>query len=199
MPKRVNKDEKREKIVQAAIPIFAKRGFRETKMADIAISADVGKGTLYEYFDSKDELFVHSFKLWFSYFAEQMQEISSKEKNPYQRLILFYQQFFDTVEKYGDVYLIYFDFWSELTRNPELNPVEIVAVYQSLRDTVSEVLEDGVKHANFRLIDCQQVSMGLVAIADGLLMQWLFDKSCFSIKEVGVKIVESYLQSFING
>ena len=58
MPKIVNKQEKRSRLVHAAIPIFAKSTFREAKMNDVAISADVGKGTLYEYFDSKDELFL---------------------------------------------------------------------------------------------------------------------------------------------
>ena len=197
MPKIVNKTEKREKLVQAAIPIFAKYGFRETKMSDIAISADVGKGTLYEYFESKDELFLNTFKLWFSYFSEQMQDIVSKEKNPYKQLVLFYDQFFQTIEQYGDTYYIYFDFWSELTRNTNINQQEIVSVYQSLRELFADILEDGVQKKVFKTINCTAMSTALLSLADGLLMQWLIDRTSFSIKDIGNQAVKAFLGSLL--
>ncbi len=197
MPKIVNKSEKREKLVQAAIPVFAKHGFRETKMSDIAIKADVGKGTLYEYFDSKDELFLNTFKVWFSYFTEQMQDIVSREKNPHKQLLVFFQQLFATIEQYGVTYFIFFDFWSELTRNPLLNKQEIVNVYQSLRELFSSALEEGVELKVFKPIDCMAAGATLLAISDGLLVQWLIDESAFSIEEVGVSSIKSYLDSII--
>jgi TetR/AcrR family fatty acid metabolism transcriptional regulator len=195
MPKIVNKTEKREQLVQAAIPIFAKHGFREAKMSDIAIQADVGKGTLYEYFPSKDELFLHAFRVWFGYFAEQMQEIMETEKDPRKQLISFYTQFFSTIESYRDMYLIYFDFWSELTRNPLLNKQDIADVYQSLRDLFTGILEDGVERKIFGIMDAQVASTAMVAMADGLLLQWLIDPSAFSIKDVGVVAMTSYLET----
>jgi TetR/AcrR family fatty acid metabolism transcriptional regulator len=195
MPKIVNKTEKREQLVQAAIPIFAKHGFREAKMADIAIQADVGKGTLYEYFPSKDALFLHAFRVWFGYFAEQMSDIVETEKDPYRQLILFYTQFFSTLESYRDMYLIYFDFWSELTRNPLLNKQDIADVYQGLRDLLTGILEDGVERKVFRAMDALGVSVAMVAMADGLLLQWLIDPTAFSIKDVGVVAMTAYLES----
>ncbi len=51
---------KREQIVQAAIEMFMARDFSQVKMEEIAESAGVGKGTIYEYFRSKEELFFES-------------------------------------------------------------------------------------------------------------------------------------------
>ena len=51
------KEEKRALIIEAAAKVFARRGFASTLMAEIAIEAGIGKGTLYEYFDSKEDLF----------------------------------------------------------------------------------------------------------------------------------------------
>ena len=197
MPKRVNKDEKREKLVQAAIPVFAKHGFREAKMSEIAIKADVGKGTLYEYFESKDELFLATFKVWFSYFNEQMQEIINKEKNSYKQLRTFYDQLFATVQQYGELYYIYFDFWSELTRNERINKGEIANVYQSLRELFAGVIEEGIDAKVFKEVDPMLVGTTLVAIFDGLLMQWLIDKSSFSIKDTGSNAIKAYLDSIL--
>ncbi len=193
MPKIVNKTEKREQLVQAAIPIFAKYGFRDTKMSDIAIQADVGKGTLYEYFPSKDELFLHAFRVWFGYFAEQMQEIMETEKDPQRQILSFYTQYFATIESYRDMYQIYFDFWSELTRNPLLNKQDISDVYQSLRDLFTGILEDGVERKIFRSMDAQVVSVAMIAMADGLLLQWLIDPAAFSIKDVGTIAMTTYI------
>jgi len=48
---------KRELILGAALEVFSVKGFYSTKIEDIAQQAGVGKGTVYEYFKSKDQLF----------------------------------------------------------------------------------------------------------------------------------------------
>ncbi|MEJ2190411.1 MAG: helix-turn-helix domain containing protein [Acidobacteriota bacterium] len=47
---------KRQCIVEAAAVVFAEGGFTNTRVADIADRAGIGKGTVYEYFASKEEL-----------------------------------------------------------------------------------------------------------------------------------------------
>lgn len=49
--------DKRQRILMAAARVFAERGFHQATVADIAVEAGVGKGTIYEYFSSKEELF----------------------------------------------------------------------------------------------------------------------------------------------
>ncbi|MCI1586139.1 TetR/AcrR family transcriptional regulator [Clostridium beijerinckii] len=53
---------KENEILAAAIDIFFKKGFSGTNMQDIADKAQIGKGTIYEYFRSKDDLFVQALK-----------------------------------------------------------------------------------------------------------------------------------------
>lgn len=48
---------KRELILAAALEVFAEKGFHNAKIKEIAQQAEVGKGTVYEYFKSKQELF----------------------------------------------------------------------------------------------------------------------------------------------
>ena len=61
MPTRVIKSDKRTRIINAALTVFSRDGFQNAKIEDIARTADIGKGTLYEYFSSKDELFFEVF------------------------------------------------------------------------------------------------------------------------------------------
>jgi AcrR family transcriptional regulator len=51
--------EKKERVLTAATDLFAERGFHQTEMDEIARRAGISKGSLYNYFKSKDELFLH--------------------------------------------------------------------------------------------------------------------------------------------
>ena len=48
---------KRDKILRAAAEIFSKKGFHQARIEDISKEAGIGKGTVYEYFSSKEALF----------------------------------------------------------------------------------------------------------------------------------------------
>lgn len=57
MVRRRGKLERRRRILQAAREVFTRSGYAATRMSDIAKAAGVGKGTLYEHFRGKEDLF----------------------------------------------------------------------------------------------------------------------------------------------
>jgi AcrR family transcriptional regulator len=54
---RRRKDARPAEIVDAALEVFAERGFSAARLDDVAARAGISKGTLYLYFPSKEELF----------------------------------------------------------------------------------------------------------------------------------------------
>ena len=48
---------KKERVIKAAIKLFSKQGYHDTTVSEIAHEAEVAKGTVYWYFDSKEQLF----------------------------------------------------------------------------------------------------------------------------------------------
>ena len=54
--------DKRDRILGAAVKVFAKNGFYATKVSEIAKSAGVADGTIYLYFKSKDQILVMLFE-----------------------------------------------------------------------------------------------------------------------------------------
>jgi AcrR family transcriptional regulator len=48
--------ETRERLFRSALDLFARKGFTETTVGDITEAADVGKGTFFNYFPSKDHI-----------------------------------------------------------------------------------------------------------------------------------------------
>lgn len=52
------RDERREQILQAALAVFARKGWSAAKISDVALESGYSHGLVYHYFKSKDEIFV---------------------------------------------------------------------------------------------------------------------------------------------
>src|SRR4051812_23928118 len=55
--KRKSPEARRSDIVSAALRLFAAKGFAATRLDDVAEAAGIAKGTIYLYFETKEELF----------------------------------------------------------------------------------------------------------------------------------------------
>ena len=55
--KQVLTDLRRSEIIEAALKVFARKGFHHSRTEDVAAQANIAKGTLYLYFDSKDAIY----------------------------------------------------------------------------------------------------------------------------------------------
>lgn len=53
-------DEKQERIIRSAVSEFNKHGYEKSNVSEIAKSAEVAKGSIYQYFENKRELFLYS-------------------------------------------------------------------------------------------------------------------------------------------
>ena len=55
-------EEKYQRILSASMEVFARKGFAESKISEIAQVAGVGDGTIYLYFKNKDDLLISLFE-----------------------------------------------------------------------------------------------------------------------------------------
>ncbi|MBA2664769.1 MAG: TetR/AcrR family transcriptional regulator [Bradymonadaceae bacterium] len=71
--KQRNNNEKRERILEGALKAFAKKGFYNTKVSEIASEAGVADGTIYLYFKNKDDLLISLFEDRMEWVIERLQ------------------------------------------------------------------------------------------------------------------------------
>ncbi|MCB1172224.1 MAG: TetR/AcrR family transcriptional regulator [Leptospiraceae bacterium] len=71
-PRVVDKQQKKQAILMAAATVFAQNGYHASRMQQIASAAGIGKGTVYEYYKSKDELLIGLYELVFLGFDKQI-------------------------------------------------------------------------------------------------------------------------------
>ncbi len=74
-------EDKKNRILDAATSLFAKRPFHKVLLDDVAQAAHVGKGTLYLYFEGKEELYLAVLFRNFSKLIERIQDNIAKNEN----------------------------------------------------------------------------------------------------------------------
>ncbi len=185
MPKIVDKEGKKAQILEASIKVFAEKGWNKTKISDIAEAANIGKGTVYEYFKSKDELFADSFR----YFMTQAESLISERlhpiDDPLERLWAYFLSWADIFEsEYMDYMEIVLDFWVEAIRSEErFSSLDLMRVYYDNRTFIEKLLGECISQNKIKAIDTKIVASIFIGTLDGLMVQWILDRNVFDLKE----------------
>ncbi|MCF8063365.1 MAG: TetR family transcriptional regulator [Deltaproteobacteria bacterium] len=78
--------EKYFRIIQAATRVFARRGFYQAKVSEIAREAKVADGTIYLYFENKDDILISLFEEQMKVVLQNMREQVAGLESPVQKL-----------------------------------------------------------------------------------------------------------------
>jgi TetR/AcrR family fatty acid metabolism transcriptional regulator len=78
--------EKYHRIIRAATKIFARKGFYQAKISEIAREAGVADGTIYIYFENKDDILISLFEEEMKRVLDNMVEQISSERGPAEKL-----------------------------------------------------------------------------------------------------------------
>ncbi len=197
-PKIVDKEAKKLEIMQAAIQAFSQNGVANTKMIDIAKAASIGKGTIYEYFSSKEEIFASGFTYFFDGFEREMKQALSKSEDPAEQLEILIRRslsaFFEDQLKFAAIML---DFWAEGIRNKDdaiNNVINLKQLYQGYRAMVVQIIENGMRRGVFRQLDPVPYASFLIGAIDGLMLQWVMEPELFDVQQVGDALCEGMLR-----
>lgn len=98
-----NKNGKHERIIEAATRIFAKKGFFQAKVADIAREAGVADGTIYLYFNNKDDILISLFEEQMKAVLDNMVARLSGENDPVRKLEQFALTHLKLIEENKDI------------------------------------------------------------------------------------------------
>ena len=181
-PKIVDKEQKARGLAEAALRVFIRSGYHRTKMAEIAEEAGVGKGTLYEYFENKGALFRFVLDGFFDDFyhgiLSELEGIDDP-KTQLHRILIFSA---DQLDRWKHVCTIWLDFYSEMRWKDAQGGEEIRRIYETMRTVLSGVIESGQREGSFREdLNPREAASIMVAVFDGLVMQYIFDPDCVSL------------------
>lgn len=146
--RKVARNPTKEKVIlKAAQKIFARKGFHEARISDVAKEGCVSESTIYEYFSTKEELL-------FSIPAETISEYQEKNleilqymhgaANKLRTLIYRHLNLYANNEDYANVVMLI------LKGNRNFLKTDAYKVVQASARVTSQVLEEGMKTGEFR-------------------------------------------------
>lgn len=173
-------DEKRQVIFAAAREVIVERGFDAAKMDEIAARAGVGKGTLYNFFASKEELFLQLVLDHFERIRDMVDRESEGLDDPWQELeaswrALLLRAFPELMAQWNFTYQL----WGFLARDAAARERLFArwrAMYREREARLVAAIHDGQARGHFRAdVDPVLLAPLLLAIFDGLLDRSMID------------------------
>jgi len=177
--KNFRKADKKDRIIQSAAHLFAQRGFAGTSIADIALQAGIGKGTVYEYFASKEDLFFAVFEWYVDKTSTAVTvNISALGGSATQRLAAMNAAVMNLWDEIQDIFALTMEFWAASSASVMRQRFQTAFknLYMELRGIVSALLQDGIDRGEFdEQMDTGAVASSLVGAWDALFLQAWFD------------------------
>lgn len=133
----------RQTLVDVARQLFAKKGFDDTTMNDVATLSNKGRRTLYTYFNNKEELYNAVIEAELERLSDSLEELANKRMRPQEKVIeLIYMHLNmikETVLRNGNLRAEFFrNIWhvEQVRKNFDLDELELFTkVYQEGKDS----------------------------------------------------------------
>ncbi|MDA0567172.1 TetR/AcrR family transcriptional regulator [Streptomonospora sp. S1-112] len=181
-PKRVDRAARREDVLDAAVRVFARRGFAATRIEDVAAEAGIAKGSVYLYFDSRDALL----RAAFARVAARSERLTAAAARPgrpaVQRLADLVRGAVAMLAAEPDLARIMVDLWSTGRARPGTPPggtaapaLDLAEVYRAYRSVIADLLAEAGRDGDLRPGLGQAEAAVVVAAIEGALVQWLVD------------------------
>jgi TetR/AcrR family fatty acid metabolism transcriptional regulator len=166
---------KRERILRAAVTVFAKSGFEGARVSEVAKGAGVADGTIYLYFKSKDELLVSLFEDRVERLLAYMQEELPKLDGAPARLraiIALQLGLLEGERELAEVITII------LRQSSRLMKEYAAPKFMAYLDAIARVVAEGQKAGDFRNdVQPHLVARATFGALDGIVLTWALGKA----------------------
>jgi AcrR family transcriptional regulator len=188
----------KDRILNAAAQVFAQKGYAGATVADIAVEAGTGKGTIYQYYASKEDLFFAVFEWYLLRTGAAAQvSIAVLGGSAIQRLEALSRSIMGLWSEIKDVFALTMEFWaassSSLLRDRFKSAFS--RMYRQFRGVAAALIQEGVERGEFRKdINPEAISAALVGAWDALFLQAWFDPDFDPLKTA-----EAFMEVVIRG
>jgi AcrR family transcriptional regulator len=188
--------ERKDQIVRATVDCITKHGYHNFSMQDVARTAGVSKGIIHYYFLNKDELMMSVLDKVAGDIEKVLASEMESTNDPSRKFEVFLEVCFDIVRSTKEYYQVNMDFWTQINQKEEVRRV-IARHYAKFRDSAVTVIRDGINAGIFRQIDPLEYASYVVAVIDGLSLQWLFDENIFDYDNITKKATTLLLEGLL--
>ncbi len=162
--------DKRDRILRAAIKVFAKNGFYATRVSEIAKAAGVADGTIYLYFKNKDDVLITIFEEGIDRLLDILREVAESDasfEDRITRIIELQLGLLEDQRELAEVITV------NLRQSSRLLKQYATPLFMQYIDVIAGVVRDGQSEGAFRRdLNPRVVARSLFGALDASLLTW---------------------------
>jgi len=169
--------DKPEQIIQAAVRVFARKGYFSSRVSDIAREAGIAAGTIYLYFKTKEDILITLFREKMSVFVSSMRRAIADEP--------------DAVAKVRRLVHLHFEMRQGQKFFRGASSQEIAAYFA----LIGSVLEEGVGQGHFKSdLPVKVATKMLFGAMDQMATSWVLGKRGYRLVDTAPAVADLFLQ-----
>src|SRR5206468_5903682 len=186
---------KRERILRAAIDVFAQSGYFNAKVSEIARAAGVADGTIYLYFDGKEDMLVSIFRDHTRNYMQSLERDLANVNRPEDRIRIAIRHHLETLGQDRALAIVaQVELRHSLKFMTLLSHQEVADYLNILRKIVEQGQADGVFR---RSLHPQLVAKAIFGIVDEMVTSWILSEKDYSLADQSDEVAEFVLKGLL--
>jgi len=162
-----------QEILDAAFRVFSVRGYHNATVDDIAKEAGISKGTCYQYFQGKEDIFVATMERTLETLLAEAEAAAWESQDALTRMGLEGLTF---ISKYRDLQFMFMGVISEALGGNERLREKAREAFARVADFLGRDIEKGIAEGTFRPVDPAAVAYALMGIAEVVANLYVVDE-----------------------
>ena len=168
----------RERLLEAAIACLQEKGYARTTSRDLVAASGTNLASIGYHFDSKEHLLnvavTEAFQRWLKPLVALAGEPGPA--TPLERLGRTLNGVMSTLEENRSLITACLEAWAQLARSEDLR-AEMLTSYEDFRLVIARTTRDAFAEIGSTEVDADALAVLIIALFDGLLVQWQLDPS----------------------
>jgi TetR/AcrR family fatty acid metabolism transcriptional regulator len=186
---------KRERILRAAIDVFAQNGYFNAKVSDVAKAAGVADGTIYLYFDGKEDLLVNIFREHARSYLQSLERELAHVRRAEERIRIAIRHHLETLGRDRALAIVaQVELRHSLKFMSLLSQQEVADYLNMLR----KIVEQGQAEGSFRRnLHPQLVAKAIFGVLDEMVTSWMLSEKDYDLADSAEPVAELLLTGLL--
>ena len=185
--------ERRQAIVDASAHVFARGGYHATGIAELCVANELGKGALYHYIGSKEELLAAIHDRVMDEVSSSAERVAATGGSPRDQLTMLGDELLDIIARYPDHVWVFLHEFPALTGERAEQFRERRRAFEA---NVEAILQNGVESGEFRDLEPRLTAMAWLGMHNYTYL-WL--KPNHSPRDVAKQFADIFIQGISVG
>jgi TetR/AcrR family transcriptional regulator, fatty acid metabolism regulator protein len=186
---------KRERILRAAVDVFAEHGYFNAKVAQIAKAAGVADGTIYLYFDGKEDLLITIFREHTRNYLHSLEQQVANINRAEERLRVAVRHHLETLGRDRALAVV-----SQVELRHSLKFMSLFS-QEEVKDylnVIRKIVEHGQAEGTFRRnVHPQLVAKAIFGVLDEMVTSWMLSEKDYDLPAQSEQVADFILTGLL--